>query len=43
MTVVCRLNSQPVAGNPRWYYTTTGRWLSARYVAIIGATPHSCH
>jgi len=29
--------------SPGWYYTVTGRWLSARYVAAIGATPHRCH
>lgn len=41
--IVCRLNSQPISGNPGWYYTVTGRWVSARYVAAIGATPHRCH
>lgn len=43
--IVCKVNSQWIAGNPRWYQLTGdggGQWVSARYVANVGAIPPYC-
>lgn len=42
LTITCKLGSQSVRGNDRWYLTSTGHWVSARYVANIGAAPQWC-
>lgn len=38
----CKVVSDDVNGNKLWYYTTDGRWISARYVDNIGAAPGYC-
>ncbi|SDD72832.1 hypothetical protein [Auraticoccus monumenti] len=40
--LVCKVDSQSVGGNTRWYWTTDGRWVSARYVTNVGAAPGWC-
>lgn len=40
--IICKLNGQPVDGNPRWYQLTNGRWVTARYVANVMAPPPYC-
>jgi uncharacterized protein YraI len=45
VSIVCKVVSQNVDGNPRWYWVKRdGRdgWVSARYVENIGAVPPSC-
>lgn len=42
LKIVCKVNSQNVAGNTIWYYTTTGHWISARYAANVGSAPGWC-
>ncbi|PJE96096.1 SH3 domain-containing protein [Streptomyces carminius] len=44
----CKVNSQNIDGNPRWYKLDRKHhhhdgWVSARYVVNIGAAPHYCH
>ncbi|MTE20980.1 SH3 domain-containing protein [Streptomyces sp. TRM43335] len=42
--IECKVNSQNVDGNPRWYKLAHhDGWVAARYVANIGAAPHFCH
>lgn len=43
--IVCKVDSQVVDGNPRWYQLTGdsgGQWVAARYVANVGAAPPYC-
>lgn len=43
--VVCKVDSQVIDGNPRWYQLTSdsgGQWVAARYVANVGAAPPYC-
>ena len=40
--LVCKLDGPSVKGNQRWYYTSTGDWVSARYVHNKGAAPRYC-
>ena len=40
--LVCKVYSQSVQGNDRWYYTSAGDWISARYVRNVGAVPGYC-
>lgn len=42
ISVVCKVDSQSVRGNTRWYLTTDSRWVSARYVTNVGAAPGWC-
>lgn len=42
VTITCKVTSQSVRGNDLWYYTSDGRWVSARYVANAGAAPGYC-
>ncbi|WP_116950664.1 SH3 domain-containing protein [Jiangella endophytica] len=45
MSIVCKVDSQSVDGNRRWYQLTGdggGQWVSARYVANVGAAPPYC-
>ncbi|AYY13803.1 SH3 domain-containing protein [Actinobacteria bacterium YIM 96077] len=45
LPLVCKVDSQNVDGNPRWYQLTGGgggQWVSARYVANVGAAPPYC-
>lgn len=42
--IECKVNSQNVDGNPRWYKLAHHHgWVSARYVVNIGPAPHFCH
>ena len=38
----CKVVSDNVNGNDLWYYTTGGRWVTARYIDNIGAAPGYC-
>ncbi|MGP3949539.1 SH3 domain-containing protein [Streptomyces sp. 7N604] len=40
----CKVNSENVDGNPRWYLLASGHWAwaSARYIENIGPAPHWC-
>ncbi|MEV6314749.1 SH3 domain-containing protein [Streptomyces sp. NPDC051776] len=40
----CKVNSQNIDGNPRWYLLANGHWAwaSARYIENIGPAPHWC-
>jgi hypothetical protein len=43
--LVCKVDSQTVGGNPRWYQLpsdSSGQWVSARYMSNIGAAPPYC-
>lgn len=43
--IVCKVDSQVVDGNARWYQLTGdggGQWVAARYVANVGAAPPYC-
>jgi uncharacterized protein YraI len=45
LAIVCKVDSQTVDGNRRWYQLTGdggGQWVSARYVTNIGAAPPYC-
>ncbi|GAA1578754.1 hypothetical protein GCM10009789_35430 [Kribbella sancticallisti] len=45
LPIVCKVNSQMVGGNPRWYQLTGdggGQWVSARYVSNVGSPPPFC-
>lgn len=45
LAIVCKVDSQNVAGNRRWYQLTGdggGQWVSARYVTNVGAAPPYC-
>ncbi|WP_114560196.1 SH3 domain-containing protein [Desertihabitans aurantiacus] len=43
VSLACRLPSQPVAGNDRWYKLAGSQgWVAARYVANEGAAPAWC-
>jgi uncharacterized protein YraI len=42
ITIQCKVYGPSVAGNARWYKLTTGKWVSARYVANVGAVPPWC-
>lgn len=45
LALVCKVDSQAVDGNRRWYQLTGdggGQWVSARYVANVGAAPPYC-
>lgn len=38
----CKVTSHAVGGNTTWYHTSTGQWVSARYVANVGQAPRQC-
>lgn len=40
--IVCKVNSQVIDGNPRWYKLKSGGWVAARYVQNIGPAPRFC-
>lgn len=42
--IECKVEGTMVDGNPRWYLLppTLGEWVSARYVANVGAAPRTC-
>lgn len=43
--LVCKVDSQAVDGNKRWYQLTGdggGQWVSARYVTNVGTAPPYC-
>ncbi|WP_432094789.1 SH3 domain-containing protein [Streptomyces sp. bgisy100] len=42
--ISCKVNSDDVAGNPRWYLLENGQWAwaSARYIENIGPAPAWC-
>ena len=42
VTVICKLHGQRVHGNDLWYNLPLGLWVSARYVANVGAPPPYC-
>ena len=45
LAIVCKVDSQNVGGNTRWYQLTGdggGQWVSARYVSNMGAIPPYC-
>lgn len=45
LALVCKVDNQRIDGNPRWYQLTGdggGQWVSARYVANVGAAPPYC-
>ena len=45
LALVCKVDSQVVGGNPRWYQLTGdggGQWVAARYVTNIGSAPPAC-
>jgi hypothetical protein len=45
LALVCKVDSQPIDGNPRWYQLTGdggGQWVSARYVTNVGVAPPFC-
>lgn len=42
VSLICKVRSQNVSGNSLWYWTSDKRWVSARYVRNVGATPGWC-
>jgi uncharacterized protein YraI len=45
LPLVCKVNSQVIGGNPRWYQLTGdggGQWVAARYVTNVGSAPPYC-
>ncbi len=42
VSIRCKVSSDSVGGNTLWYYTTDGRWISARYVTNRGKAPGYC-
>jgi uncharacterized protein YraI len=45
LDIVCKVDSQPINGNPRWYQLVGdggGQWVAARYVSNVGAAPPNC-
>jgi uncharacterized protein YraI len=45
LAIVCKVDSQVIGGNPRWYQLTGdggGQWVPARYVSNVGSTPPFC-
>ncbi len=45
LPLVCKVDSQNVGGNPRWYQLTSdgpGQWVAARYVTNVGSAPPYC-
>lgn len=40
--ITCKAPGETIDGNSRWYKLGSGRWVSARYVDNIGATPGWC-
>ncbi|WP_053202412.1 SH3 domain-containing protein [Jiangella muralis] len=42
ITIQCKVYGPAVSGNSLWYKVANGRWVSARYVANIGAAPRFC-
>ncbi|MEQ7128680.1 SH3 domain-containing protein [Actinopolymorpha sp. B11F2] len=45
LALVCKVDSQSIDGNPRWYQLTGdggGQWVAARYVSNVGSAPPYC-
>jgi hypothetical protein len=42
VSLVCKLKGETVNGNPWWYETKNGHWISARYVNNVGKSPVYC-
>ncbi|MGW0231540.1 SH3 domain-containing protein [Actinopolymorpha singaporensis] len=45
LALVCKVDSQAVDGNSRWYQLTgdgPGAWVAARYVTNVGSAPPFC-
>jgi uncharacterized protein YgiM (DUF1202 family) len=45
LSIVCKVDSQKVDGNPRWYQLASdsvGHWVAARYVSNVGTAPPYC-
>lgn len=42
LDILCKLHGQRVGGNDLWYNLPLGLWVSASYVANIGAAPGWC-
>ena len=44
--IKCKVDSEPVGNNPRWYKLQDGTyvdgWSAARYISNIGPAPHRC-
>jgi hypothetical protein len=40
--IICKVTAQNVGGNKFWYWTTSHRWVSARYVDNVGRAPNWC-
>lgn len=42
ISIQCKVFGPSVGGNTLWYKLSTGRWVTARYVANIGSAPRFC-
>jgi hypothetical protein len=42
VSIQCKVFGPSVDGNTRWYKLSTGKWVTARYVANIGPAPRFC-
>lgn len=42
VSIWCKTTGTKVGGNSQWYLLSDHRWVSARYVANIGAAPVEC-
>lgn len=42
VSIQCKVYGPTVSGNKLWYKLSTGRWVTARYVANIGTAPRFC-
>ncbi|WP_020573132.1 SH3 domain-containing protein [Actinopolymorpha alba] len=42
ISIQCKVFGPSVGGNTLWYKLSTGRWVTARYVANIGTAPRFC-
>ncbi|MGW5360945.1 SH3 domain-containing protein [Actinopolymorpha pittospori] len=42
VSIQCKVFGPSVDGNTLWYKLSTGRWVTARYVANIGPAPRFC-
>lgn len=40
--IICKERGETVEGNAKWYKLGNNRWVSARYVANVGAAPDWC-
>jgi hypothetical protein len=40
--IICKATAQSIGGNKFWYWTSSHRWVSARYVDNVGSAPNWC-